>query len=216
MPEPSSAPPEGSTPEPEPSKPTPAPPEEPSSPGEDTATGPAVEAPPTNLAKIRASFEAARGDRREVIQIAPGIYGGNLAARYHPIEWAETRKKVAKLQARGASDEQALDFAAAQLVKACEEILIRLDDSQPLRPVHEVVPEFKGSGPVRYDARLAELLGLDLTGKERAKEICRLVFIDGNVLDSHFVQFDFWLRGLTEGETDDESEEAEELAKRPT
>lgn len=210
MPEPSSAPPEGRT--------SPTPPEEdsPTRP-EDTATGSAAPSPPpTNLTKLRASFEAARADRREVIQIAPGIYGGNLAARYHPIEWAETRKKVAKLQARGASDEQALDFAAAQLCKACVEILVRLTDSDPLKPAHEVVPEL-GPEPVRYDARLAKLIGLDrhLTGNESAKEICRLVFVDPNILDTHFTSFDLWLRGMVEGETDEELDEVE-LGDRPT
>jgi hypothetical protein len=209
VPEPSGARPEGSTPKPEPT-----PPDEAKS-AEDTATGPVVEAPPSNLARLRASFEAAREDRREVIQIAPGIYGGNLAARYRPIEWADTRKKIAKLQARGASDEQALDFAATQLCKAVEEILVRPTDADPLRPAHEVVPEFRGS-PVRYDERLAQMLGIELTGQEKPREICRLVFIDANVLDTHFSQFDFWLRGLTEGETDDELDEAEDLAARPT
>lgn len=209
MSEPSGAPPEGSDPA--------TPPEEART-AEDTTPGsPPVKAPPTNLAKLRSQYETARGDRRETIPIAPGIYGGNLAARYHPIEWSETRKKVAKLQRKGASDEQALNFAASCLVKACETIMFRPDDDSELVPMAEITPELAAGSPIRFDSRLAEAIGIELTGTEKDTAICRLIFTDPNILDSHFTQFDLWLRGLVGGDDDeDEDAEVENLADRPT
>lgn len=208
MSEPSGAPPEGD-------RSDPAPPEEEQS-AEDTTPGsPVTEAPPTNLARLQKQYEAAREDRRETIPIAPGIYDGNLAALYHPIEWSDTRKKIAKLQRKGATDEQALNFAASTLVKACETIMFRPDDDSDFVPMAEAAPELAQGSTIRFDSRLARALGIKLSGGENGAAICRLVFVEPHILDSHFQQFDFWLRGLTPGD-DDEDEEIENVGDRPT
>lgn len=213
MPEPSGAPPTGRDQD---RDDDPRPPEEATS-AEDTAPGSPAAPPPTNLARLRQQYEEAHEDRRETIPIAPGIYDGNLAARYHPIEWSATRKRLKRAARRGMSEETELNFAAGQLAKACDEILIRVEDGGDYVPLHQTVARWKDGPPVRYDTRLAEAIGIDIPAGASAAAICRLVFIDPHVLDAHFMQFDAWLRGVIAADDDsDDEDRMEALEDRPT
>lgn len=206
MPEPSDAPPAG---------PAAQRPREEEPDTEDVAPGSPVAPPPTNLAKLRQQYAESGEDRRETIPIAPGRFDGNLAARYHPVEWSDTRKRIRKAAKRGLSEETELNYAAGQLVKACETILIRLEDGGEFVPLHEAVPRWKDGPPVRYDSRLAEAIGIDVPAGASPASICRLVFKNPHALNDHYVTFDQWLREATEGDEDDEDEDGS-LEDRPT
>lgn len=166
-------------------------------------------APPPVLDSLRTMHAARTEDRRKVLMIVPGRYRSMLAARCKPVAWNDQRRKVRKMQAQGDSEETELNYGAGVIADACEEILIRPEQGAPLQPMHEVVAEFKGQEPVRFDARLAQALGIDAQGLGPV-EICRLVFDNPSALNAYFAELDAWLKEATE---DDEDEDG---ADRPT
>lgn len=174
--------------------------------------------PPSNLERLKEQYEAATEDRHTTIQIAPGRFSGNLAARYRPIPWTNTRKQARKAARGGFSEDSELNYAAGQLAKACETILIRMEEGGDFIPMHEANERWRDGQPVRYDSRLCEALGIDLTTGLSPSAIVRLVFKHPHALNAHFVEFDQWLKEQ-QGSDDDEDEDAdpeEELAARPT
>lgn len=164
-------------------------------------------APPSVLDTLRTQHAARTSDRRKVVMILPGRHRSMLAARYKPIPWNDQRRKVRKFQAQGDNEETELNYGAGVLVEACVEILVREAPGAPLKPMHEVVAEFEGDEPVRYDARLATALGIDPKGLDSVA-ICRLVFNNPSALNAHFAELDAWQREATEDDEDD--------ADRPT
>ena len=218
MPEPSRRPQEPPAPEPTPT-PEPAPLEEAGEltvePAEASATpGSPAEKPPSNLDLLRSQYETARADRRETIPIAPGRFNGNLAAKYKPIPWSDTRKSARRAAKGGLSEENELNYAAGQLAKACETILFRAVDGGELEPIHLAAERFKDGSPIRYDERLCEILGIEVTPGLSTEQIVRLVFLNEHALDAHYMRFDAWLKEIAPGDEDDEDES--EGRERPT
>jgi hypothetical protein len=207
MPEPSGSPTRTRPPTPEPDPPTP-PEEEAQAP----APGSPADKPPSVLDRLKEQHAEATEDRRTTIQIAPGRFDGNLAALYHPIPWTDTRKSARKAQRGGLNEEAELNYGAGQLAKACEQILVRVEDGGELIPLHEAVDEFKDGGPVRYDARLCKALGIEVTPGLSPAAVVRLVFKHAHALNDHYTQFDLWLKESMEGDEEDE----EGLTERPT
>lgn len=177
------------------------------------APGSPAQPPPSNLDLLRSQYEAATEDRRTVIPIAPGRFNGNLAARYKPVEWSNTRKSARRAAKGGFSEDSELNYAAGQLVKACDAILIRMHDGEDFVPLHQARPGLSDQ-PIRYDHRLAEVLGIDAAPTLTATAICRLVFKFPDALNAHYVEFDAWLKEQTDA--DDDDDEPEDVADRPT
>lgn len=218
MPEPSGAPPKGR--DPGATRQDPRPPEDASSdadvPAEDTAPGsPDGLAPPRVLDRLREQYESAGEDRQITIAIAPGRFNGNLVARYRTIPWTDTRKRARRAQKSGLSEESELNFAAGQLAKACETILIRLEDGGDFIPLNTVPGTDFGDMPVRYDERLCRTLGID-PAPGSPTGICRMVFRNPHALNDHYLEFEQFIKEASEGDEADEDDEPATLADRPT
>lgn len=169
-----------------------------------------VKAPPSVLESLRQAYAEADSERRTVLMIVPGRFNSALAARYKPIPWTEQRKRIRAMAKRGESEETELNYGAGIIAEACEEILVRAEDGGELVPLHEAAAEF-AEEPVRYDARLCRLLGIEGGEELRGPAICRLVFRNPQALNAHFAELEAWLR---EGTVDDGDEDGEGV--RPT
>lgn len=172
--------------------------------------------PPAIIDTLREQYASATSDRRKILEILPARFGGNLAARYQPIDWELTRKrtlKVARALAGGSQVEAELELEAATIADACESILVRTKDGGPWVELHETVEKFRAGGPVRFDQRLCEALGIEDTERMRQREIVRLVFKNEAALNNHYTLLDGWLREAIDVEDEDLDEEGDE---RPT
>jgi hypothetical protein len=171
-------------------------------------------APEPILDRLRAAYATAGEERRETFPVLPGRFNGSLAVECHPVDWKAVRKRVKRLMKRGqlGSEEGDLEYAAQYLVDACEQFLVRPGDGEDFKPLHEAVPRF-GPSPVRYDARLAEAIGLSLTGNESPAQIVRVLFLNPAALNDHFVAVDQWNKEATPSDEDDDEDEGRE---RPT
>lgn len=173
---------------------------------------PTLETPTADLAQpgsvfdaLREQYQEATEDRRITIPIAPGRFGGNLAARYKPGPWSNYRKRAERTFRSGGGEEAELQFAAATMVQCCETILYRPTDTADLVPMAEVNSAWRGGEPVRYDERLAQAVGLDpIPG--HAAAICRLVFKNPAALNDHFTTLDAWLKEAISSDDDDEGD----------
>ncbi len=158
---------------------------------------------------LREAYAEPGEERRITIQIAPGRFGGNLAARYKPGPWSDYRKRAERVLRQGGGEEAELQFAASTMVQCCETILFRPTDNSELIPMAEANPVWRGEAPVVFDHRLAEAVGIEpVPGSQTA--ICRLVFKNPAALQDHFITLDAWLKEAIA--SDDEDEDAE----RPT
>src|SRR4051812_587990 len=181
----------------------------------------AEEAPPADAAapsvkeRLRRAYAEAVEEegRTKVIQIAPGIYHG-LAGKYRPIDPELRRKLNRKADRTGERGEEAdLNFKATLLADACLEILMRPEPGADYAPLVDQVTEFQGGEPVRYDRRLAELIGINAPEGATQAAVARLVFTDPIIFDAHYTAFSLW---STAALPDDEDEEESESEGRPT
>ena len=98
----------------------------------------------------------------------PG-YEGQLVARYRALEFKEINRL---LRSRGTDADAALTMNVDMLAKACQEMFVYIgDDVVPLR--EEAAKSLGGDpdrfdSPIRFDGRLAEVLGIDTA---RAREV---------------------------------------------
>lgn len=187
-------------------------------PAEDTAPGsPDGLAPPRVLDRLREQYESAGEDRQITIPIAAGRFDGNLVARYRTIPWTDTRKRARRAQKSGLSEESELNFAAGQLAKACETILIRLEDGGDFVPLNTIPGTDFGEMPIRYDDRLCQALGIDPVPASPTA-ICRMVFRNPHALNDHYLEFEQFIKEASEGDEDDEddADAVRTLADRPT
>ena len=101
-------------------------------------------------------------DRRKTLLIVPGRYGSALGFRAMPIPYDTWRKEADRAIRRGIDSAEAeTQFAAKVIAHSCESILVRDPEIGELRPAEEVLKEFAGTGPVRFDERLCQMLGID-------------------------------------------------------
>lgn len=187
------------TPTPTPDPPPKAP-EEPQDAPEAVSNG---HAPPSVLDALREQYAAADGDRTTTLLIVPGRFNSSLAAKYRPIPWTEQRRKVRNFSKQGENEESELNYGAAIIAEACQEILVCPAPGAPLEPMHKVVDELKGPEPIRYDSRLARAIGIPAEGLD-SKAIVRAVFLNEAALNAHFAELEAFQREATSGDEDDE------------
>lgn len=169
----------------------------------------AVEAPESGDAVIdslRRAYAAGEGERETTIPIAPGRYDG-LAAIYRPLDWELRRRLQRKAQRTGDTGPEAeADFQAVLVADACKAIVMRPGPGKDYVPLHKLIAKFGGDVPVRFDARLAEVLGMTLIGGESQGDICRLVFGDRGAFDVHMTQLTTWSTQILPDDDEDEGE----------
>lgn len=167
-------------------------------PKEAISTGPKP-AQQSQLERLKKRRREARENREPLDLPIPG-YGDELVARYRVLDYDELQK----LERRGSKMAQAGDTEAGlkvtmdTIAQACIGIFLRQDDGS-LKPLNECVTEF-GDEPVRYDARLAETVGVDAEGKVRV--VIRRVFPTDLSIIGHLAQISNWMEGVND--TDDE------------
>ena len=183
----------------------------------DTASenGSGVGSPPSVEGRLRAAYKAGQGDRRKTLQIAPGRYQ-DLAASFRPVDWGLRRKLIRKAERRGESGPEVdLRINSTLMADACVSMLFRPAPGEDYAELHTLIERFKGGEPIRFDSRLAEVLGMDLVGSESEADICRLTFGgDGAVFESHYLILNGW--SIQAFEDDEEEAEEEEGGDRPT
>jgi hypothetical protein len=164
--------------------------------------------------RLRAGYKAGQGERRKTIEIAPGRYH-DLAAEFKPIDWDLRRRLIRQAGKRGEGGHEAdLRINSQLMAEACLSMMFRPAPGQDYAPLHTLVDRFKGGEPVRFDERLAQVLGIELIGGESEGDICRLVFGDPGVFEAHYMILNGW--SLQAFDDDPEDEEDEGGGERPT
>jgi hypothetical protein len=163
--------------------------------------------------RLRAGYKAGQGERRKTIEIAPGRYH-DLAAEFKPVDWDLRRKLIRQATRKGEAGHEAdLRINSQLMADACVAMMFRNAPGEDYTPLHELVDRFKGGEPVRFDSRLAQVLGIELIGGESEGDICRLVFGDPGVFEAHYMILNGW---SLQAFGDDEDEEEDEGGGRPT
>jgi hypothetical protein len=111
------------------------------------------------------------GEQRSLDLDIPG-YDGVLVARYNRLEWDDL-KKIGKKADDSRHPRKELMSHCDVLIKACEQIMIRKDGL--LEPITNAYPEV-GEEPVRYDARLAVILDIELKERQGARTVVIAAF----------------------------------------
>jgi len=174
-----------------------------------------VENAPPVLDRLREAYKAGEAERRTTIPIAPGRYH-DLAARYRPIDWQLRRRLMGKAERTGAyTDEANANFQATLCADACISIMVRPEPGAEFVELHSLLDRYKADAPIRFDERLASILGMDLIGGESEADICRLVFGGEAAFEVHFTQLSQWSAQVAPGE-EDEEEGDDEGGGRPT
>lgn len=168
-----------------------------------------VERPPAVIDRLRRAYAAGESERTTVIPIAPGRYQ-DLAAKYRPLDPNLRRKLQRRAERTGAFGTEAnLTFQSTLLVDACLSIMIRPEPGAEWEEAHRVpgADKIAHGEPVRFDERLAQILGMELIGGETPAMIARLVFGDEPAFDVHYTQFSTWSTQLVpDGEDEDDEE----------
>lgn len=169
---------------------------------------------PTNvLGRLRAGYAAGQADRRKTLEISPGRYH-DLAAEFKPIDYGLRRKLTRQAGRRGEAGHEAdLRINAQLMADACVSMLFRPAPGKDYVQLHTLLDRYKHGDPIRFDERLAEVLGMELIGGESEGDICRLVFGDPGVFEAHYVLLNGWSLQAFE---DDDEEEEDEGGGRPT
>lgn len=167
--------------------------------------------------RLRAGYKAGQGERRKTIEIAPGRYH-DLAAEFRPVDWDLRRKLIREADKRGEKGHEAdLRINAQLMADACVTMMFRPAPGEKYAPLHTLVERFKGGGPVRFDERFAQLLGIELIGGESEGDICRLAFAEedggSGVFEAHYMVLNGW---SLQAFGDEEEDEDEGGGERPT
>lgn len=173
------------------------------------------ESPNSVLGRLRAGYVAGQGERRKTIEIAPARYH-DLAAEFQPVNWDLRRKLIRAAERRGEAGHEAdLRINSQLMADACVSMLFRPAPGRDYEQLHTLLDKYRSGEPIRFDSRLAEVLGMELIGGESEGDICRLVFGDSGVFEAHYMILNTW--SLQAGfEDDDEDDEEDEGGGRPT
>lgn len=120
----------------------------------------------------------------------PG-YLGMLVARFRPYTASKSERHSKSLRQRVERDEPViLDVSCQTLIDACEQVMVRKGrDTEPM-PIDDEVP-------VKFDARLAELLRIDLGPAGGARAVVKALFPTEQAVIATAMEVDQWLRDVT-------------------
>lgn len=162
---------------------------------------------PALVESLQEEYAAATdGTRRKTLPLLAGRFGDKLAVRYRPIDPEVQRERVLRFTKVPDSSENDLNYGAEVIAEACECVLLR-DDAGKLVPMHELGG---ATEPVRFDATLAAVLGIDkkmpIDGLADSA-IVRLVFRNPQALNQHFGVLEAWLQERAPGDDEEGDEE---------
>jgi hypothetical protein len=191
----------------------PAAPDAPSDAETDSEAPAGGDGPENVLGRLRAGYAAGQGERRKTIEIAPARYDG-LAAEFKPINWELRRKLIRRANRQGESGYEAdLRINAACMADACVSMLFRPAPGADYVQLHTLVEKYRGGEAIRFDSRLADILGMELIGGESEADICRLVFGDSGIFEAHYVMLNGWSLDAFDISDDEDEDEG---GDRPT
>jgi hypothetical protein len=145
---------------------------------------------PSLLDELRRQRDEIGEDQRVDLDI-PG-YNGKLVARYRRVEYEELAT-IAKRVNKSKHPQKELRAQCETIATACVEILIRQEgELKQLGPTAGV-----GDGPVKYDARLGQVLGFDPQGSGVAAVLA--AFNNEVAIPSHHNELAEW---FAEGDAD--------------
>lgn len=161
---------------------------------------------PDVMGRLRAAYKAGQGERRKTIEIAPALYN-DLAAEFKPIDFELRRKLIRRASRRGDTGPEAdLSINARLMADACISMMFRPAPGEDYVQLHTLIDKYKGGEPIRFDTRLADVLGMELIGGETEGQICRLVFGDAGIFEPHFIALNGWSTQTFDVDTEEEDE----------
>lgn len=162
---------------------------------------------PAIIDRLRRAYAAGQAERTETFPIAPGRYR-DLAAVYRPIDWDYRRKLMKRAERTGNYGTEAnLDFQAALVADACVELVMRPEPGAEYVGLHTLVESMRSGGAIRYDHRLATVLGMSLVGGETEGDIVRLVFGEEGAFEVHMTTLTQWSTQITGGDDEDDEDD---------
>lgn len=163
--------------------------------------------------RLRAGYAAGQGERRKTIEIAPARYDG-LAAEFKPIDWELRRKLIRRANRQGESGYEADSrINSACMADACVSMMFRPAPGADYVQLHTLVEKYLAGEPIRFDSRLADILGMELIGGESEADVCRLLFGDSGIFDAHYMTLNGWSLDAFDISDDEEEDEG---GDRPT
>lgn len=153
--------------------------------------------PGSILSGLRSQAEELRADRTTILDI-PG-WEGRLVMRVKPLKWRVTKEIAKRYDRSTPGAERELASALDSLINACDEVLaIDPNTEKPIR-LQTVAPSIVTDDlPVRFDAKLAEVLAFSNVAKAR-DVLLRLVPVETAIFDLQ-QRFDAWQKGAIEGD----------------
>lgn len=149
------------------------------------------------IERLREQHSELRRERTLDLRV-PG-WSGLLIARYQPVRAGEMRKLSSRITKLAGQDTPEADLTAAAdvIVTACKEMLIDQDGEKLT-----LQEQLGVDAPVRYDRKLAEVLGFEA---ESAREVVYNVFPqfpDGGVIETtvnaHAAEIAEWIANVDE------------------
>jgi hypothetical protein len=143
------------------------------------------------LDRLRSRYRELQGPQHKDLDV-PG-YQGDLVARYKLID-PDVAKARGRQLAKIPAEERLLIGAIDQLIEACDSIWVRNDDGdlEPLDPSSEI--------PVRYDQRLAEILGIEGSPSKPRQVVQGVFTVEGQLnrpaLISHAEEVGLWMQDV--------------------
>lgn len=178
-------------------------------------------APQTVFDQLREDYAAAvdedaAEERSEVFIVLPGRFYGNLGMRSQDVSDKLRRKRNREARQRPGTGREAVLNAQAQLIAdATKTMLIRsekVDGWCPMNEDPDLPDGLRSDDPIRWDARLCEVLGIHYPGTEYG--VVRLVYRNNPQGLSEFAELvDAWLKEDLILERDEEGDGEQE---RPT
>lgn len=138
----------------------------------------------------------AKGDFKKDLPI-PG-YGNLLVARFRPYAIAKSERKSKGLRDRAERDEPfLLDASCDTLIDACEQIMVQKPGWDEPRPIDDEMP-------IKFDARLAELLDIELPERGGARAVVKALFPTEQSIIATSIEVTRWLNTVS-GEVNEEA-----------
>jgi hypothetical protein len=158
---------------------------------------------PSNQFERLKELRRKMGEERPPLELAIPGYNDELVARYRVLDYDE----MERLQRRGGKMAQAQDREAQlkvtmdSIAAACVGMFVRQEDGA-LKPMNECPSDLDlGDEPIRYDERLAKVLGIDSQGKVRV--LIREMFPTELSIIGHLERIDAWMSGVSESDDED-------------
>jgi len=119
----------------------------------------------------------------------PG-YIGMLVVRFRPYSASKSERHSKSLRKRVEANEPVVtDVSCQTLIDACEQIMVRKDSESDPIPIDDEVP-------VKFDARLAELLRMG-ENVQGARAVVKALFPTEQGIIAMAMEVDQWLRDVT-------------------